>query len=58
VFSGVSNWVTALEAAMPQQRAMDRIESGNVDDPEDRQFFVELSPIACLISLMVMHGAK
>jgi len=61
-FSAVSNWVTALQAAMPQQRAMDRIEYGDVDDPEDRQFFVELSPMTHLKNvrapLMVLHGAN
>jgi dipeptidyl aminopeptidase/acylaminoacyl peptidase len=63
VFSGVSNWLTALQAAMPQQRAMDRIEYGNIDDPEDRQFFVELSfahytPEKCEGPLMILHGAN
>ena len=47
---------------MPQQRAMDRIEYGNVDDPEDRQFFVELSPMTHLRNvrapLIVLHGAN
>ena len=61
-FSCLSNWVTALRAAMPQQRAMDRIEYGDVDDPEDRKFFVELSPTTHLKNvrapLMVLHGAN
>ena len=61
-FSAVSNWVTALQAAMPQQRAMDQIEYGDVDDPEDRQFFVERSPMTRLKSvrapLIVLHGAN
>ena len=62
VFSGVANWVTALQSAMPQQKAMDRIEYGNVEDPEDQKFFVELSPITHLknlsAQLMVLHGAN
>jgi len=61
-FSAVSNWVTALQAAMPQQRAMDRIEYGDVDDPEDRRFFAELWPMRHLKNvrapLMVLHGAN
>jgi dipeptidyl aminopeptidase/acylaminoacyl peptidase len=61
-FVGVSNWVTALEGASPQLKASDRIEYGNIDDPEDRKFFAELSPIAHVKNvrapLMVLHGAN
>jgi dipeptidyl aminopeptidase/acylaminoacyl peptidase len=61
-FVGVSNWVTALEGASPQLKASDRIEYGNIDDPEDRKFFVELSPITHVKNvrapLMVLHGAN
>ena len=43
-------------------RASDLIEYGDVDDPEDRQFFVELSPITHVkkvrAPLMVLHGAN
>jgi dipeptidyl aminopeptidase/acylaminoacyl peptidase len=59
---GVSNWITALEGASPQLKASDRIEYGNIDDPEDRKFFEELSPITHVKNvrapLMVLHGAN
>jgi dipeptidyl aminopeptidase/acylaminoacyl peptidase len=61
-FVGVSNWVTALQGASPQLKASDRIEYGNVDDPQDRAFFTELSPITHVKNvrapLMVLHGAN
>jgi dipeptidyl aminopeptidase/acylaminoacyl peptidase len=61
-FVGVSNWVTALEGASPQLKASDRIEYGNVDDPSDREFFRQLSPITHVRNvrapLMVLHGAN
>lgn len=61
-FVGVSNWVTALEGASPQLKASDRIEYGNIDDPADREFFRELSPITHVRNvrapLMVLHGAN
>ena len=61
-FVGVSNWVTALEGASPQLKASDRIEYGNIDDPADREFFRELSPITHVAQvrapLMVLHGAN
>ncbi|HEX3130225.1 MAG TPA: S9 family peptidase, partial [Thermoanaerobaculia bacterium] len=59
---GVSNWVTALQGASPQLKASDRIEYGNIDDPKDRAFFEEISPIRQVsrvkAPLMVMHGAN
>ncbi len=61
-FVGVSNWITALEGASPQLKASDRIEYGDIDDPEDRRFFAELSPITHVRNvhapLMVLHGAN
>ena len=61
-FVGVSNWVTALEGASPQLKASDRIEYGNIDDPRDREFFAEISPITHVKNvrapLMVLHGAN
>lgn len=61
-FVGVSNWVTALEAASPELRASDRPEYGDIDDPEDRAFFEELSPITHIDRiarpLLVSHGAN
>ncbi len=59
---GVSNWLTALEGASPQLKAGDRLEYGDVDDPGDRAFLVELSPITHVRKvrdpLMVIHGAN
>jgi dipeptidyl aminopeptidase/acylaminoacyl peptidase len=59
---GVSNWVTALQGASPQLKASDRIEYGNIDDPKDRAFFEEISPINQVARvkapLMVLHGAN
>jgi dipeptidyl aminopeptidase/acylaminoacyl peptidase len=59
---GVSNWITALEGASPQLKAGDRLEYGDVDDPGDRAFFVELSPITHVDRVrdpvMVLHGAN
>ncbi|HEX6203033.1 MAG TPA: S9 family peptidase, partial [Thermoanaerobaculia bacterium] len=61
-FVGVSNWITALEGASPSLKASDRLEYGDIDDPEDRAFFRELSPITRVdrVSdpLMVVHGAN
>lgn len=61
-FVGVSNWVTALEGAAPALKASDRLEYGNIDDPEDRKFFVELSPLTHVARvkdpILVLHGAN
>jgi dipeptidyl aminopeptidase/acylaminoacyl peptidase len=61
-FVGVSNWVTALQGAEPQLKASDRIEYGNIDDPNDRAFFEEISPIHQIsrvkAPVMVLHGAN
>ncbi|HKB15788.1 MAG TPA: prolyl oligopeptidase family serine peptidase, partial [Planctomycetota bacterium] len=61
-FVGVSNWVTALEGASPTLKASDRLEYGNIDDPADREFFRQLSPITHVKNvrapLMVIHGAN
>jgi dipeptidyl aminopeptidase/acylaminoacyl peptidase len=61
-FVGVSNWVTALEGASPELKASDRIEYGDIDDPADRAFFEEISPIRYVKNVrapvMVLHGAN
>lgn len=61
-FVGVSNWVTALEGASPELKASDKLEYGNVDDPADREFFKQLSPITHVANvkapLLVSHGAN
>lgn len=59
---GVSDWITALEGASPSLKASDRLEYGDIDDPEDREFFRSLSPIAKVDRvrdpLLVAHGAN
>jgi len=59
---GVSNWVTALEGASPMLKASDLLEYGDVSDPADRAFFIELSPITRVAEvrapLLVTHGAN
>jgi len=61
-FVGVSNWITALEGASPALKASDRAEYGDIDDPEDREFFRQLSPITHIdrvkTPIMVLHGAN
>ncbi len=59
---GVSNWVTALQGASPSLKASDRIEYGDIDDPDEREFFREISPITHVANVdapvMVIHGAN
>jgi dipeptidyl aminopeptidase/acylaminoacyl peptidase len=61
-FVGVSNWVTALEGASPALKASDRMEYGDIDDPAEREFFKQLSPITHVANvrapLLVSHGAN
>jgi dipeptidyl aminopeptidase/acylaminoacyl peptidase len=61
-FVGVSNWVTALEGASPALKASDSVEYGNIDDPADREFFKQLSPLTHVAGvrapLLVSHGAN
>lgn len=61
-FVGVSDWVTALEGASPQLQASDRIEYGDINDPDDRAFFRQISPIEHVEGIrapvMVLHGAN
>ena len=42
---GVADWVTALEVASPGLKASDRIEYGDIRDPEWREFYTVHSPI-------------
>ena len=42
---GVADWVTALEVASPSLKASDRIEYGDIREPEWRQFYMVESPI-------------
>ena len=59
---GVSNWISALEGASPQLKASDRYEYGNIDDPVDREFFRQISPITYVDNVvspvMIIHGAN
>jgi len=59
---GVANWVTALEGASPELKASDRIEYGDITDPDDRRFFAEISPMTHVrdvrAPVMVLHGAN
>jgi dipeptidyl aminopeptidase/acylaminoacyl peptidase len=59
---GVSNWVTAFEGASPSLKASDRYEYGDIDDPDDREFFLRISPISHVENvrspMMVLHGAN
>jgi dipeptidyl aminopeptidase/acylaminoacyl peptidase len=61
-FVGVSNWVTALEGASPALKASDRVEYGDIDNAEDREFFRQLSPLTHVAGvrapLLVSHGAN
>jgi len=61
-FVGVANWVTALEGASPELKASDRIEYGDITDPDDRRFFAEISPLTHVRNVrapvMVIHGAN
>jgi dipeptidyl aminopeptidase/acylaminoacyl peptidase len=42
---GVADWVTALQVASPALKASDRIEYGDIRDPEWRAFYTVNSPI-------------
>jgi len=59
---GVSDWITALEGATPEMKACDRYEYGDVDDPDDREFFRSISPITYVHQvrspMLVVHGAN
>ncbi|MEO0421191.1 MAG: S9 family peptidase [Pseudomonadota bacterium] len=61
-FVGVSDWVRALEEASPALKASDRIEYGDINDPDDREFFRSISPINNVDRIkspvLVIHGAN
>ncbi len=61
-FVGVSDWVRALEEASPALKASDRLEYGDVTDPEWRAFFREISPIThadrIRAPMLVAHGVN
>jgi len=61
-FVGVSDWVRALEEASPALKASDRLEYGDITDPEDRAFFRQISPINNVakirVPMLFAHGAN
>ena len=61
-FVGVANWITGLEDAGPALKNSDRIEYGDIDNPDDREYFRQISPLTYADSirsaLIVIHGAN
>ncbi|GIX18262.1 MAG: peptidase S9 [Rhodothalassiaceae bacterium] len=61
-FVGVSDWVRALEEASPALKASDRLEYGDITDPDWRAFFAEISPIRYVdrirAPMLFSHGAN
>jgi dipeptidyl aminopeptidase/acylaminoacyl peptidase len=57
---GVANWVTALEVASPGLKASDRIEYGDITDPQWKDFYTANSPIAqgdrIKVPVLYAHG--
>ena len=57
---GVADWVTALEIASPALKASDRIEYGDIREPEWRDFYTENSPIRLAdqikVPVLYSHG--
>ncbi len=58
---GVGNWVTGLEVASPGLKASDKIEYGDIADPEWKTFYAEISPVNTAgkikIPMLYAHGA-
>jgi len=59
---GVGDWVTALEVASPALKASDLIEYGDITDPEWREFYTDISPIAqaenIRVPVLYSHGEQ
>ena len=57
---GVGNWVTALEIASPGLKASDKIEYGDIADPEWKAFYSENSPVNLAdkikVPMLYSHG--
>ena len=57
---GVGNWVSALEIASPQLRASDKIEYGDIADPDWKTFYAENSPVnnadKIKVPMLYSHG--
>lgn len=60
--AGVSDWVRALEEASPSLKASDRLEYGDISDPDVRAFHAKISPLAnaekIKTPILVIHGAN
>ncbi|TRO93718.1 S9 family peptidase [Glycocaulis profundi] len=59
---GVADWVSALEVASPSLKASDRIEYGDISEPEWREFYEENSPInqadQITVPVLYSHGVQ
>lgn len=57
---GVGNWVSALEIASPGLKASDKIEYGDIADPEWKKFYSEYSPVNTAdkikVPMLYSHG--
>jgi dipeptidyl aminopeptidase/acylaminoacyl peptidase len=57
---GVGNWVSGLEIASPGLKASDKIEYGDIADPEWKKFYTEISPVnnadKIKIPMLYAHG--
>lgn len=57
---GIGNWVTGLEVASPALKASDKIEYGDIADPEWKKFYAEISPVnnadKIKIPMLYAHG--
>lgn len=57
---GIGNWVTGLEVASPSLKASDKIEYGDIADPEWKKFYAEISPVnnadKIKIPMLYAHG--
>ena len=61
-FRGISDWVNALVDTSPLLRATDRIEYGDIEDPEVVRFHRDISPkrqfARIRVPLLVVHCAN
>lgn len=57
---GIADWVTALQVASPALKAADRIEYGDISEPEWLEFYTENSPIRLAgrirVPVLFSHG--
>ncbi len=57
---GIGNWVTGLEVASPALKASDKIEYGDIADPEWKEFYAGISPVHSAdrirIPMLYAHG--